>query len=106
MLMVLYATNSPRLARYTGVFGGVLVFLFITFEAPISGMSINPARSFGSALPSGVWTGLWIYFTAPILGMLAAAEFFRFLKRNPDACPKVFHGQRQRCIFCGHPGTV
>jgi aquaporin Z len=106
MLMVLCATNSPRLARYTGLFGGALVFLFITFEAPISGMSINPARSFGSALPSGVWTGLWIYFTAPILGMFAAAELFRFVKGVPAACPKYFHGQRQRCIFCGHPGKV
>jgi aquaporin Z len=106
MLMVLCATNTPRLARYTGFLGGILVFLFITFEAPISGMSINPARSFSSALPSGVWTGLWIYFTAPILGMFAAAEFFRFLKRTPAACPKYFHGQRQRCIFCGHPSSV
>lgn len=106
MLMVLIATNSPRLAPYTGILGGMLVFLFITFEAPISGMSINPARSLGSALPSGVWTGLWIYFSAPVLGMIAAAECFTFLKRVPAACPKYFHGRRQRCIFCGHPGSL
>jgi len=106
MLMVLTITNTPRLARFTGLFGGFLVFLFITFESPISGMSINPARTFGSALPSGVWTSIWIYFTAPILGMFAAAEAFLFLKRKPEACPKYFHGARQRCIFCGHPGDV
>ena len=106
MLMVLAITNTPPLARFTGLFAGTLVFLFITFESPLSGMSINPARTFGSALPSGVWTSIWIYFTAPILGMFAATEAFLFLKRKPDACPKYFHGNRQRCIFCGHPGSV
>jgi aquaporin Z len=104
MLMVLTITNQKRLARFTGIFAGLLIFLFITFESPISGMSINPARTLGSAFPSGIWTNVWIYFTAPILGMLAAAEMFLLLKRVPAACPKYFHGTRQRCIFCGHPG--
>jgi aquaporin Z len=102
MLMVLSVTNTPRLAKFTGLFAGLLVCLFITFEAPVSGMSINPARTLGSALPSGIWISIWIYFTAPVLGMLAAAEIFLLLKRAPKACPKYFHGQRQRCIFCGH----
>jgi aquaporin Z len=101
MLMILHATNTPRLARFTGLFGGALVFLFITFEAPISGMSINPARTLGSAIPSGNWTSIWIYLTAPILGMFAAAELFLLLKQNPAACPKFFRTTRQRCIFCG-----
>jgi len=106
MAMVLNVSNAPRLSRFTGLFAGVLVFLFITFESPISGMSINPARTLGSALPSGVWTSIWIYLTAPLLGMFAAAELFLFLKRQPAACPKYFHGTRQRCIFCGHPGSL
>jgi aquaporin Z len=45
MLMVLFVTNTPKLARFTGLFAGTLVFLYITFEAPLSGMSINPART-------------------------------------------------------------
>jgi aquaporin Z len=106
MSMVLKATNTPTLALYTGLFAGTLVFLFITFESPISGMSINPARTLGSAIPSGIWTGLWIYLTAPLLGMLSAAQLFICLKQRPTACPKYFHGNRQRCIFCGHPGSV
>ena len=106
MSMVLNVSNTPHLSRFTGLFAGVLVCLFITFESPISGMSINPARTLGSALPSGIWTSVWIYLTAPILGMVAAAELFLFLKRQPAACPKYFHGTRQRCIFCGHPGSV
>jgi aquaporin Z len=106
MLMVLFMTNTPKLARFTGLCGGALVFLYITFEAPLSGMSINPARTVASALPSGVWTAGWIYFIAPIGGMLLAVEIYRALKRGVQvACAKWNHDPRQRCIFCGHPGS-
>jgi aquaporin Z len=104
MLMVLSITNTPSLARFTGLFAGLLVFLYITFEAPLSGMSINPARTFASALPSGIWTGGWIYFTAPVLGMLLAAQFFLLLNHSARACPKLQHGEKQNCIFCGRTG--
>ena len=107
MLMVLIVTNTPKLARFTGWFAGALVFLYITFEAPLSGMSINPARTAASALPSGIWTSGWIYFTAPVLGMLLAAQVYCGFNRSSSlACPKLHHGTTQRCIFCGHPGQV
>ena len=60
-LTVLFVTNTPGIARYGGLFAGTLVFLYITFEAPLSGMSINPARTVASAVPSGIWTGGWIF---------------------------------------------
>lgn len=103
MLMVLHATNTPRLARFTGLFAGLLVALYITFEAPLSGMSMNPARTFASALPSGIWTSGWIYFTGPLLGMFLAAGLFRATNSSARlACPKLHHGIKQRCIFCGY----
>ncbi|MEW6157934.1 MAG: aquaporin [Verrucomicrobiota bacterium] len=106
MLMVLFVTNAPRLASYTGMFAGLLVFLYITFEAPLSGMSMNPARTAASAIPSGIWTHSWIYFAAPLLGMLAAAQIFLFAHATGSkACPKLHHGHRQRCIFCGQTGV-
>jgi aquaporin Z len=106
MLMVLFMTNTPKLAHYTGLFGGTLVFLYITFEAPLSGMSINPARTVASALPSGVWTSVWIYFVAPISGMLLAVEIYKSMRTGARvACAKWNHDMRHRCIFCGHPGT-
>lgn len=106
MLMVLLMTNTPKLSRFTGLCAGALVFLYITFEAPLSGMSINPARTVASALPSGVWTAAWIYFVAPIGGMLLAVEIYYGLRRGAGvACAKWNHDPRQRCIFCGHPGT-
>src|SRR5256885_6853429 len=48
-------SNHHRLSRYTGAFASLLVATYITLEAPLSGMSMNPARSFGSAFPSGIW---------------------------------------------------
>jgi aquaporin Z len=105
MLMVLFVTDTPTIARYTGWFAGALVFLYITFEAPLSGMSINPARTAASAVPSGIWTSGWVYFTAPVLGMLLAAQVYRGASgSSPGACPKLHHGTKQRCIFCGYPG--
>lgn len=105
MLMILFTTNSRKLARLTGVFGGILVFLYITFEAPLSGMSINPARTFASALPGWTWTAGWIYLVAPIAGMLAAVEVHRAFNRGAGVvCAKLNHDPAQRCIFCGHPG--
>jgi len=105
MLMVLFVTNTPMLARFTGLFAGTLVFLYITFETPLSGMSINPARTVASAVPSGIWTSGWVYFAAPILGMLLAAQVYCVVSHPSHlACPKLHHGTTQRCIFCGHPG--
>src|SRR5262249_24756125 len=43
MSVVLRVSSHPRLGRFTGIFAGLLVATFITFEAPISGMSMNPA---------------------------------------------------------------
>ncbi len=104
MSMVLFATNTARLMRLTGVFAGCLVALYITLEAPVSGMSMNPARTFASALPGHLWTGLWIYFIGPPLGMLLAVPVYRALRRSPEViCAKLNHHTHQRCIFhCGY----
>lgn len=101
MWMVLNVSGSVRFARYTGVGAGALVALYIIVEGPVSGMSMNPARSFASAAPAGMWHALWIYFVAPLAGMLAAAELqLRLARRRP--CAKLVHTPGQRCIHCGH----
>ena len=100
MLMVLAVSNQHRLNRYTGLFAGVLVAAYITFEAPFSGMSMNPARSLGSALPAGIWDALWLYFVAPPIGMLLAAEvYLRFRGASKVLCCKLHHENNKRCIF-------
>jgi aquaporin Z len=103
MLMVLVATSSPRLERFTGVFAGVLLLIYITAEAPLSGMSINPARTVASALPAGIWTEVWVYFVGPIAGMMLAVDMHRLLRpRTGIRCAKLIHGRKQRCIHCGY----
>ena len=64
MAMIVYVSNKPAIARFTGLFAGLLIASFVEFEAPLSGFGMNPARTLASALPSGIWTGIWIYFTA------------------------------------------
>lgn len=106
MSAVLFVTNRPALAKYTGFFAGALVALFITFEAPLSGMSMNPARTFSSALPGGFWQSLWIYFAGPVIGMLLAVEARRRLFHlSTPACAKLYHDNDKRCIFCGRPAA-
>ena len=100
MTMVLNVSNRMNIARYTGLIAGGLVATYISVESPFSGMSMNPARSFGSAAISQTWNALWIYFTAPPLGMLLAAEIFlRLGGAGAVLCAKLHHHNHHRCIF-------
>ena len=104
MITVLLVTNHERLARYTPYFVGSLYALNITFETPLSGMSMNPARTFGPAACGGYWHTLWIYFVAPTIGMLVAAMvFLRARHATPPYCAKLHHANNKRCIF--HHGS-
>ena len=100
MSAVLNVSNTRQLNRFTGLFAGTLVWIYISFEAPLSGMSMNPARTFGSAATARLWTALWIYFTAPPLGMLLAAQIYlRRQGAHKVLCAKLHHENDKRCIF-------
>ena len=99
MSVVLAVSNTKRLARWTGIFAGGLIAAYITIESPISGMSMNPARTFSSAFGAHVWMSLWIYFVAPPVGMLLAAEVYRRLNAGVIVCAKLHHHNDKRCIF-------
>jgi len=100
MLVVLVTANHPRLSRLTPWLVSALVAAYIAFEAPLSGMSMNPARTLASAVVGGGWTGFWIYVVAPPLGMLLAAELY--VRRRGIGrvfCAKLHHHNGRRCIF-------
>jgi aquaporin Z len=100
MSVVLCVSNTAGLARFTPFFAGALVATYISVEAPISGMSMNPARSLASAVPAQAWAPLWIYVLAPPLGMLLAAHVY--VRRRGLAgvfCAKLHHENTRRCIF-------
>ncbi len=103
MTVVLKVSNHSRLARFTGLFAGGLVAIYISVESPLSGMSMNPARTFASAFPGQLWTGWWIYFTAPLLGMLSAAQVYLWKQGKVGInCAKLHHQNNKRCIFCDY----
>src|ERR1700758_5537067 len=99
-LTVLVVSNDSKLSRFTPYFAASLVAAYITFEAPFSGMSMNPARTLGSAIPAHAFHGLWIYFTAPPLAMLIAAEaYVRVRSARAVYCAKLNHHNTVPCIF-------
>src|SRR5215813_6171529 len=100
MSLILRFSNTLRLAPFTGLFAGAMIATYISLEAPYSGVSMNPARTFSSALPTQIWTALWLYFTAPPLGMLLAAELcVRQYGIRRVFCAKLYHNNDKRCIF-------
>jgi aquaporin Z len=102
MLTVLVASNTPGAAPYTGLMVGGLVACYITFEAPLSGMSMNPARTLAPTLLGGVSTPLWVYFLGPTAGMLAAGDLYaRWHGLHRVRCAKLQHPATGHCIFCG-----
>ena len=72
--------------------GGFAIGLTVAFDilagGPITGASMNPARSFGPALIMGHWEWHWLYWLAPVLGAMAAALFYHaFLLASPEEPP-------------------
>jgi aquaporin Z len=100
MATVLTVSSRVRWQHYTGVAAAVLIAAYITFESPVSGMSMNPARTLGSALPARHWHAIWIYFIAPPVGMLLGAAVCRRANRESDCCAKIEHAPRVPCIVC------
>jgi aquaporin Z len=100
MMALVLIVSGSRFARWTGALAGALVAAYITVEAPLSGMSMNPARTLGSAILAGQWSAIWVYFTAPLLGMLLAAEGCRRI-RLAQGCAKMDHPDDEPCIHCG-----
>lgn len=86
--LVLSLSNHVKLAPYTGFFVGAIIVVYITLEAPYSGMSMNPARTFASAFSAQIWTAWYIYFIAPVLGMGMAASLYRwdYRRRHGGNC--------------------
>jgi aquaporin NIP len=76
MYVILSVSHGAREKGITaGLAIGGVVALQALFAGPISGASMNPARSLAPALVSGELTSLWIYLTAPVVGACAAVLF-------------------------------
>jgi aquaporin Z len=101
MFLILYCVNDARVAAKTPYLAGAFVALLVFLEAPISGTSLNPARSFGPALWTQLFQFHWIYWIAPVMGAMAAVPAFGWLfrEKRDGGCAKLFHTEHYRCIF-------
>jgi aquaporin Z len=110
MFLILYCAGNSRIAARTPYFAGALIALLVFVEAPISGTSLNPARSFAPAFWTHLFQFQWIYWIAPVLGALAAVPSVGlfFSEKEQRGCAKLFHTEHYRCIFpnCGYTRVV
>jgi len=97
--LIFVVTSIRVLARFTGVFAGLLVACEVYVIAGITGASMNPARSFGPAFIVGNFDEFWIYLTAPLVASIIVSVLFKTIFFDP-LCGKLFHPhQDTHCIF-------
>lgn len=111
--VILLFLSRPRLHRWTGLAAGAWVAFLVFAEAPLTGASLNPARSLGPALVTGDTRDLWVYFAGPLGGAALAAVLWKrgaSARRRHPACAKLFHTRRYRCHLAdcrlGHPAAT
>ncbi|NVO30655.1 MIP/aquaporin family protein [Hymenobacter lapidiphilus] len=90
--VLLLALHTKRLQNLAGWLLGALLAFYIIVETPYSGMSLNPARSLGSAVAAQNYTALWVYFAAPLLAVWLAAVLFQRLFRDSPLSGSILAG--------------
>lgn len=85
------ATDTRAVGQAAALAIGATVGLAALFAGPVSGASMNPARSLASALIAWTWSEQWVYLTAPFLGAAAAALAYRWLRTASAPKPQENH---------------
>lgn len=102
--LIFVSINKPALAAKTGALAGGLLAVMVTIVAPISGMSVNPARSAAPALFVPLVADQWLYVVGPIAGAWLAAVVYRRQWGRTTVCAKLYHTATYPCAFdtCGY----
>lgn len=74
------ATDNRAIGELAGLAVGATVLLNVMFAGPISGASMNPARSLGPAIVSNTYRGIWIYLLAPTCGAISGAWVYNIIR--------------------------
>ena len=99
VFLIFVCVNKPKVAPRTGLIAGTLVALLVMIEAPVTGTSLNPARTLGPAILAPNYTALWIYFAGPIAGALIAVAAFTGQWGRQTVCAKLYHTEKYPCPF-------
>lgn len=82
LTIIMVATGSKEVGTLAGIAIGAIVAVLALLAGPITGASMNPARSLGPALISGNLTDLWVYIVAPIIGAALSVPVSNVLKKG------------------------
>lgn len=98
IIIIFVFVGTPRLRNYTPFTMPFLYGLMVWAETIYSGCSTNPARSFGPAVISGIYTGYWIYWAAPLLAVIIVTMALRLLRLQ-----KYYHIEAARISYHQQP---
>jgi glycerol uptake facilitator-like aquaporin len=79
-VIISVATDTRAVGQLAALAIGGTVGLDALWAGPISGASMNPARSFGPALVSGTWPHLWVYIAGPMIGAILGAFGYELVR--------------------------
>jgi aquaporin Z len=99
LILTIFAfVSSARTVRWTPVAVVAVIAVLVWQGAPYTGTSLNPARSLGPAVASGIFADYWVYVAGPLLGSLLAVGIWTFIPLR-TLTAKLYHDERYRSIF-------
>ena len=98
IVVVMFCSSREKLKRWTPWIMGTLIWSYVILLAPVSGFSMNPARTVGSSVWADVWTAVWVYFVAPVAGMLGGAEVYLRAQKDERVMEQVRGYLRHRHV--------
>lgn len=79
-VIISVATDTKAVGAPAALAIGFTVALNALWGGPISGVSMNPARSLGPSLVAGIWEHQWIYWLAPVVGAIIGAVVYQWIR--------------------------